>query len=239
MAQQSPALTQSFTLTNPPPTPPVYFHSTNTKRQKNFYPWKLDITTTIFWIGEKPAMISPLKDGGSVWDGKWRYDNGGDDSPDKRQGYAPADHAARINPFYVALPFNDLAFPDKANQWLPKQWRRPVLNGHPASACKDRWVEIKNARGDVCYGQWEDVGPLRSDHAEYVFGDERPGPGSSPGLDVSPAIADYLNINKENRVTRWRFVDDADVPPGIWLKYDEEALLFKAMHDLKQPVPSR
>ncbi|HUB67504.1 MAG TPA: hypothetical protein VL981_08475, partial [Candidatus Methylacidiphilales bacterium] len=28
------------------------------------------------------------------------------------------------------------------------------------------------------------------------------------------------------------FVDAEDVPPGYWLKYDEEALIFAAMHDL-------
>ena len=54
------------------------------------------------------------------------------------------------------------------------------------------------------------------------------------GLDVSPAVADYLDIDGKNCTTRWRFVDDADVQPGVWLKYDEEALIFKAMHELKQ-----
>jgi hypothetical protein len=203
------------------------------RKPKNPYPWKLNIITTIFWIGEGSTPISSTDNVASAWDQDWRYNNGGTDSPYDRDGYASAHHAAQINPFYVALPFNDLAFPDKARRWLPAGWYRPPKDGKQVSACKDRWVEIKNAQGDVCYAQWEDVGPLRYDHAEYVFGPERPDTYTRAGLDVSPAVADYLNINERNRITRWRFVDDSDVQPGAWLKYDEEALLFKAMHDLK------
>ncbi len=201
------------------------------KRAKNTYPWKLNIITTIFWIGEGDTPISSTDNIASAWDQDWTSNNGGADSPNNRDmnGYAPARHAAMVNPFYVALPFNDLAFPDKARRWLPTGWYRSPRNGKQVSACKDRWVEIKNAQGDVCYAQWEDVGPLRYDHAEYVFGNERPDTLTRAGLDVSPAVAKYLNINEKNRITRWRFVDDADVPPGYWLKYDEEALLFKAM----------
>ena len=200
---------------------------------RNNYPWKMGIYTTIFWIGEGGTTISSTDNVESAWDQDWRSNNGGSDTPNDREGYMPANHAARMNPFYVALPFNDLAFPDKARRWLPAGWTRPPKDGKQVSACKDRWVEIKNEQGETCYAQWEDVGPLRYDHAEYVFGDERPDTLTHAGLDVSPAVADYLNINGKNCMTRWRFVDDADVPPGYWLKYDEEALIFKAMHDIK------
>jgi hypothetical protein len=174
----------------------------------------------------------------SAWDEDWRDNNGGNDTPGERtesapNGYGPAHHAANVNPFYVALPFNDLAFPDKARRWLPAGWYRPPgRDGKQVSACQHRWVEIKNAQGDVCYAQWEDVGPLRYDHAEYVFGDERPiGLGNDhAGLDVSPAVFEYLGLDeRKTNVTSWRFVDDADVQPGAWLKYDEEALLFRAI----------
>lgn len=131
------------------------------------YPWKTNIITTCFWIGEGSTTAS-------AWNENWTQSNNGTDSPQNRNGYAPADHAPTVNTFYVALPFNDLAFPDKASQWLPKGWQRPLKDGKPVSACKDRWVEIKTAQGRICFGQWEDVGPLRNDHAEYVFGDERP-----------------------------------------------------------------
>jgi hypothetical protein len=215
-------------------TPIDNFVFTNfNRRARNTYPWKMNIYTTIFWIGEGGTTISSTDNVESAWDQDWRSNNGGSDTPNDRRGYMPANHAARMNPFYVALPFNDLAFPDKAHRWLPVGWYHSSREGKQVSACKDRWVEIKNAQGETCYAQWEDVGPLRYDHAEYVFGDERPDTLTHAGLDVSPAVADYLNITGKNCITRWRFVDDADVPPGYWLKYDEEALIFRAMHDLK------
>jgi hypothetical protein len=217
------------------------FSFTNFEQKRhNVYPWKYNIITTEFWIGEGGSVISSTDNVASAWDANWREDNHGTDSPNDRDGFAPAGHAAMINPFYVALPFNDLAFPEKARRWLPAGWYRPPKDGKPVSACKDRWVEIKNEQGDTCFAQWEDVGPLRYDHAEYVFGPERPDTYTRAGLDVSPAVADYLNINGKNRITRWRFVDDADVQPGAWLQYDEQALLLNAIKNTPtQPLPIR
>lgn len=211
------------------------------KGPKNIYPWKTNIITTIFWIGEGSTPISSTTNEASAWDEDWRSSNSGSDSPNDRDGYASGRHAATVNPFYIALPFNDLAFPDKANRWLPAGWSRPSRNGKQVSACKDRWVEIKveDGTGRTCYAQWEDVGPLRYDHAEYVFGSQRPDTYTRAGLDVSPAVAQYLNVNEKNRLTRWRFVDDEDVPPGVWLKYDEQAVLYKALHELKNTTISR
>ena len=202
------------------------------KKTKTTYPWKTGIITTMFWIGEGGSNISSTNNIGSAWDENWRSTNRGNDNPYDRSGYAPADHAPTVNTFYVALPFNDLAFPDKAREWLPAGWHRPRgRDGKEVSACKDRWVEIKNAQGRICYAQWEDVGPLRYDHAEYVFGDERPDTYTRAGLDVSPAVAQYLSIDGDRRsITSWRFVDDEDVLPGAWLRYDELALLYQAMH---------
>jgi len=210
------------------------------RKYKNTYPWKTNIITTMFWIGEGSTPLSSTTNVESSWDEDWLPHNHGSDSPNDRDGWASGSHASTLNPFYVALPFNDLAFPDKAREWLPRGWYRRPEDGKQVSACKDRWVEIKNRQGDVCYAQWEDVGPLRYDHAEYVFGDERPiGMGDDhAGLDVSPAVAQYLNIDGRNRLTSWRFVDDADVRPGAWLKLDEQAVLYTALHQLKNSSPS-
>jgi hypothetical protein len=199
------------------------------RKEKNTYPWKTGIFTTKFWIGEGGSAISSTDNVASAWDENWRSSNSGSDNPYNRSGYAPADHAPTVNPFYVALPFNDLADPEKARRWLPPGWYRPPKDGKQVSACKDRWVEIKNSDGRICFAQWEDVGPLESDHAEYVFGPERPEVLTRAGLDVSPAVAQYLGLG-ESGYTSWRFVDDEDVLPGKWLTYDELALLYAAMH---------
>jgi len=205
------------------------------KKPTHTYNWKTNIITTEFWIGEGGSSVSSTNNIASSWDEDWLPNNHGSDSPYNRNGYAAGNHASTLNPFYVALPFNDLAFPDKAREWLPRGWYRPPKDGKQVSACKDRWVEIKNAQGRTCYAQWEDVGPLRYDHAEYVFGNERPiGMGDDhAGLDVSPAVAQYLGIDGKNRITSWRFVDDEDVLPGQWLKLDEQAVIFTALHQLK------
>jgi hypothetical protein len=190
------------------------------------YPWRKDVAITEFWVGEPGSGPS------SAWDDNWQKNYGGADSPGHRQGYLPAGHAPKVNPFYVALPFNDLAYPDLAKQWLPKGWKAPQgARGRPVSACKDRWVEIKNESGDICYAQWEDVGPGGGDNPDYVFGDGRPKNGMA-GIDVSPAVAKYLHLQPEGdgRRISWRFVDAEAVPPGYWLKYDEEAILYSAMN---------
>ncbi len=191
------------------------------------YPWKKDITAALFWIGEDGSK-------GSAWDPNWTKTNGGADAPDSRNGFVSADHAGRVNPFYIALPFNDLTFPDKAKDWVPHSWRRAPEEGKTVSACKDRWVWIKNSMGRSCFAQWEDVGPSGNDDAEYVFGSEPPKAKGKPGISLSPAVAQYLGIGDANDpgVVAWKFVDEQDVPPGQWLKYDEQALIFAAMHHL-------
>ncbi len=194
------------------------------------YPWKANIITTVFGVGELGSTVSPTTNLDSAWVTDWCSAYGGKDSLEDRRGLLPRHHAALLNPFYIALPFNDLAFPEKAREWLPPGWIKSTKRGEkPVSACKDRWVEIRNAQGRSCFAQWEDVGPLRYDHAEYVFGDERPTTYSRAGLDVSPAVATYLGIDGNNRITAWRFVEAEDVPPGDWLKYNEEAVILLAL----------
>lgn len=199
------------------------------KHATQSYPWKAHIVTTVFWIGEGATPMSSMTNLQSAWDGNWVHNNGGADDQYALSGYASSEHASTLNPFYVALPFNDLAYPDKTNRWLPQNWSRPSRRGEKmVSACQHRWIEIKNLAGRVCFAQWEDVGPVVTDDAEYVFGTSRP--SASRGLDVSPAVAKFLGLGS-TAYTSWRFVDDEDVQPGMWLRYDEQALLFRAMKE--------
>src|SRR5439155_1028184 len=50
-----------------------------------------------------------------------------------------------------------------------------------------------------------------------VFGNERPKPklNKGAGLDVSPAVRDYLELN-ETDVTDWRFIEISEVSRGPW-----------------------
>jgi hypothetical protein len=61
------------------------------------------------------------------------------------------------------------------------------------------------------------VGPFSDDDAEYVFGTANPASeiNRNAGLDVSPAVRDYLMLSDID-VVDWVFVDDENVPDGPW-----------------------
>ena len=75
------------------------------------YPWKTEIVTTVFWIGEKPGGNNPVPNRVSSWDKQWAKNYGGIDEPDPthRSNYIPVSFTPRLNPFYCALPYNDKA----------------------------------------------------------------------------------------------------------------------------------
>jgi hypothetical protein len=188
------------------------------------YPWKTNIVTTIFWAGESATVNNPVHNRSSSWDINWSSSFGGFDNPDPgaRRGYIPAAFIPRQNPFYVALPYNDVTrgtTKPEARRVIP--WFRETFVKEGQSVCKDRWIAIRHGR-KIAYAQWSDCGPFRTDHWQYVFGNDRPKPNlnKGAGLDVSPAVRDYLGI-KGIDTTDWKFVDFKDVPPGPWSRYGD------------------
>jgi hypothetical protein len=199
-------------------------HSSGPPEPGQRYPWKKNIVTTIFWIGEQPSGNNPVPNRASSWDKDWTKSYGGFDDPNPahRSNYIPVKFTPRQNPFYCALPYCDKATTGhrpEAPQVVP--WFKEAYQGPAVSTCKDRWVAISKGNRTV-YAQWEDAGPFRTDHWEYVFGNERPKPNlnKGAGLDVSPAVRDYLGLN-ETDVTDWRFVEFREVPRGPWSKLGE------------------
>jgi hypothetical protein len=188
------------------------------------YPWKREIVTTVFWIGEAPSGNNPVPNHSSSWDKDWAKSYGGFDDPNsaRRSDYMPVKFTPRQNPFYCALPYNDKAsngHRPEAPRVVP--WFKEAYQGPGVSTCKGRWISIHKGNRTV-YAQWEDAGPFRTDHWQYVFGDERPKPNLNrgAGLDVSPAVRDYLGL-EETDVTDWKFVDFSEVPRGPWSKLGE------------------
>jgi hypothetical protein len=186
--------------------------------------WKVNITTTVFWVGEQASVNNPVANDKSAWDGGWRSSYGGYDNPnpEARVNFVPLNFLPRQNPFYVALPYNDVDnhhTKREAAQVIP--WFRSSFVRDGQSVCKGRWVAIRHGNR-VCYAQWEDVGPFATDHWQYVFGNERPRPNRNrdAGLDVSPAVRDYLSLGGLD-VCDWKFVDFRSIPAGPWAKYGD------------------
>jgi hypothetical protein len=188
------------------------------------YPWRHSIITTIFWIGERPRGNNPVPNASSSWDRYWYYNYGGFDNPDpgSRRNFIPINFVPRQNPFYFALPYNDVVGGHtkyEASQVIP--WFRQAFVRDGQTVLKNRWIAIHH--GDkVCYAQWEDCGPFRTDDWRYVFGDERPRPNlnQGAGLDVSPAVRDYLGLGIKDPCD-WKFVEFREVPPGPWATYGD------------------
>ncbi|MDB5181508.1 MAG: hypothetical protein JWP13_271 [Candidatus Saccharibacteria bacterium] len=175
------------------------------------------IMTTVFWIGESSdAANGYIPNADSAWDGEWQEHYGGIDSPDARNGYLPADFTPKENPFYVALPYNDFAPDGEPKNSAEECARLAVTPDRSHSQCKNIWVAIRH-NDRVAYAQWEDVGPFEEDDTAYVFGKAEPRntDGLHAGLDVSPAIRDYLGLTGSDN-TDWGFVRAADVPSGPW-----------------------
>jgi len=206
------------------PDPPKLFGITSLTSSSSAkqYAWKTGIVTTTFWIGESPTKNNPVPNYASSWDPKWASNYGGTDSPEtsQRSGYRPTNFVPQQNPFYIALPYNDVTkgqHKPEAAQVIP--WFKTDYKGPGVSVLKGRWVAIRHGNR-TAYAQWEDCGPFRTDHSGYVFGNERPKPNlnKGAGLDVSPAVRDYLGMAPTD-VTDWKFVEYNEVPKGPWADY--------------------
>ena len=200
--------------------PKVFIPTASSARGVNGrYPWKTNIVTTVFWAGESASTNNPVHNRSSSWDMNWAYNFGGYDNPDpgQRSNYMPVGFIPKENPFYVALPYNDVSnghHKPEARNVIP--WFAHAFERDGLSVCHNRWVAIRKG-SRVCYAQWSDCGPFRTDHWEYVFGNDTPKPNLNrgAGLDVSPSVRDYLGIGPTD-VTDWKFVEARDVPGGPW-----------------------
>ena len=187
------------------------------------FPWKTNIVTTVFWIGEEPGGNNLVPNRTSAWDKQWTKSYGGFDDPDPahRRNYAPMKFTPQQNPFYCALPYNDKAHTGhrpEASRVVP--WFQRPTRGRLFPLARNVGGIRKGNR--IAFAQWEDAGPFRTDHWQYVFGNERPKPNlnQGAGLDVSPAVRDYLGL-KPTDVTDWRFVEFKEVARGPWAALGE------------------
>jgi len=196
------------------------------------YPWKTRVTCTVFWIGEQASEHNPVPNNKSSWDAQWQANFGGYDDPEPANRIAnhttgefrPKGFVPKLNPFYVALPYNDVASQGghKAEATRVIPWFVRVNPEPGKTVCKGRWLQIYRG-GRSCFAQWEDCGPWETDDWEYVFGTKPPKTrqNGAAGLDLSPAVRDYLGMQSGEKV-HWRFVETSQVPFGPWKKYGQD-----------------
>ena len=210
------------------------------------YPWKTDIVTTVFWVGEPASAGNPMPNFNSSWVANWQGCYGGFDDPTRRvQGeYRPVAFVPKLNPFYIALPYNDCVDSSTTKKDASKiiPWFKQAFKKKGDSVCHNRWVAIRH--GDrMCYAQWCDCGPFVTDDAAYVFGDARPANphNGHVGLDVSPAVRDYLNFTTggDGGKCDWRFVELSEIPDGPWKWYGSNNPFPKQAEQNKDLVASR
>src|SRR6267378_4372205 len=121
---------------------PQVFIPTSSRPAVQRYPWKTNIVTTVFWIGEQAGGNNP--------------------EPSARRNYIPVAFIPKLNPFYCALPYNDVThgqFKPEAPLVIP--WFKQVYSGPGQSVCRDHWIAIRKGNR-TCYAQWEDCGPFRT-----------------------------------------------------------------------------
>lgn len=240
------ASTPAVSTTVPAPPPPSSSASapgrTATAGTARRYPVHTGIVATTFWVGEVFDPDAP--DGSQVlstYDDHWLASYGGCDgvvvdgacSTERRtaeNGYFPTSMTPRQNPFYLDLPFDDVNDPRAAAQrasvvpWAHEPRYAAALADPDWSLMKNRWVAVRKD-GRTCYGQVQDAGPGVYDDARYVFGTDDARPANrrynGAGMDVSPALngcLGFAELDGEDDVVDWWFVDDADVPPGPWTR---------------------
>ena len=198
------------------------------------YPLHQNVTTTYFWIGEPADADNQYIDNlSSAWDDDWVNHYGGVDSPGNRSQYFPPGFIPKENPFYFALPYDD--FDDngtrKADSYGTVYWAGKQSWNDSVSMVKNSWIEI--SKGDkTVYAQWEDTGPFVSNDSAYVFGSAMPQnkQNNNAGLDVSPAVKDYIGLLDGKNVVSWRFVDYSDVPDGPWKKIVTTSEVYQLQH---------
>lgn len=187
-----------------------------------------NIMTTYFWIGEDASDENSWIDNhDSAWDELWVEHFGGVDDPECREDYYPCGLIPKENPFYCALPYSDydssglkeninlIPWYDEIIKNNKKCDKLSKLEESDTSIIKNKWIKVM-FDGKTAYCQLEDAGPGSSDDIDYVFGTAMPIHENEIGLDVSPAIRDYLGLDGMD-LTDWQFVDDDNIEEGPWL----------------------
>jgi len=177
------------------------------------YPVHKNIYATLFWVGEKASGANDyIPNEASAWNSLWLENFGGIDNPYTREGYFPKGFTPKENPFYFALPYNDFSNSGRKASAAFIPWYYSDVSD-TVSLLKNRWIKIKH-KNEICYAQWEDVGPFEEDDYDYVFLNKKP-KNERAGIDLSPSLKHCLKMATNGNVD-WQFIDEVQVPDGPW-----------------------
>jgi hypothetical protein len=175
------------------------------------------VVSTVFWVGESSnASNGYIANNESAWDEQWQQNFGGIDDPELRNDYLPAKFTPKENPFYIALPYNDIDSSGKRKTTAGNCLAYSVFKQDNYSWCKNIWVKIRHNQKEL-FAQWQDVGPYEEDDTGYVFGQNAPKNKNDAraGIDVSPSVRNFLDLSDVDKVD-WSFVTPASVTEGPW-----------------------
>ena len=167
------------------------------------FPWKTNIVRTCFGsaksqveiISSRIAQVPGINNGRKP---RWF------DHPNPAHGlnYVPTKVIPQQNPYYC----NPLQ--RQSTYWPPARSAScfsVVSRGVSRAGCFHLQGPMDgDPKGNrIALAQWENAVPFRTDHWQYVFGNERPKPNlnQGAGLDVSPAVPDCLGLSKQTSRT--------------------------------------
>jgi hypothetical protein len=115
---------------------------------------------------------------------------------------------------------NVFILPPSSDSFQAKQFYVVLPANETPPSGGEKWIEIKRVEdGRICYARWHDA-DAAPDHTI---------PNS--GVLLSTEAANYLGIHDQNSPIQWRPVTDDKVPPGVWLKREEVAVLLTAIRE--------
>src|ERR1700738_990461 len=94
---------------------PQVFIPTTSRPATARFSWKTNIVTTVFWIAEAAGGDQMVPNHKSSCDANWAGSYGGFANPESsaRRNYIPVAFTPRQNPFYFAVPYNDVTHGDR------------------------------------------------------------------------------------------------------------------------------
>jgi len=203
------------------------------------YPWKTSIVTTVFWVGEQAGGNNRSKLQ-KFLDFNWSENYAEPILRFQRTAQLhPNCFYSQAKPLLLCFTVHDVThgqFKPEAPLVIP--WFKHEYRGRGSRYAEIDGLPFVRQSHLLCA-----MGRLRSvshDHFQYVFGNERPKPNLNhgAGLDVSPAVRDYLGLAPTD-VTDWQFVEVRDVSSGPWRSYGENNHFVIARRQNEQRMADR